>query len=304
MIDPNLIEQIEKKYRKMGENPETYLKGLLHAKPITYWDYVEVETLLSLQKPRTNYKDEHIFIMYHQVTELVLKMMRHEIEQLVFDELNDADWIEKMKRLNRYTGLMINSFDVMKYGMNYDDYNEFRTTLTPASGFQSAQFRYIELYCTRLQNLIHHSEDEPGSGFNSEEDYFERIYWKAAGYNRKTGEKSHTLQEFENKYLKELIKLSKKVRGETLEEKLLAGKPSDALIVELKRFDHLYNVAWPIVHIQTAQHYLDAKGEAKAATGGSEWKKYLHPKYQRRKFFPHLWSADELENWGAEEASE
>ena len=48
-----IIEKITRKYMEMGENPETYLKGLYVAKPISYWDYVEVDTLLSLQKPRT-----------------------------------------------------------------------------------------------------------------------------------------------------------------------------------------------------------------------------------------------------------
>ncbi|MFN7099300.1 MAG: tryptophan 2,3-dioxygenase, partial [Flavobacterium sp.] len=36
------------------------------------------------------------------------------------------------------------------------------------------------------------------------------------------------------------------------------------------------------------------------ATGGSDWKKYMHPKYQRRIFFPELWTDDELANWGVE----
>jgi tryptophan 2,3-dioxygenase len=69
MINEDLIKNIEKKYEALDENPETYLNGLLQAKPINYWDYVEVDTLLSLQKPRTDYKDESIFIMYHQVTD-------------------------------------------------------------------------------------------------------------------------------------------------------------------------------------------------------------------------------------------
>ena len=81
----NLVNQIKEKYEKLGENPETYLKGLLQAKPINYWDYIEVDTLLSLQKPRTNFKDEEIFIMYHQVTELFLKLMLHEIKQVAVE---------------------------------------------------------------------------------------------------------------------------------------------------------------------------------------------------------------------------
>ena len=85
MSDTN--DKIIKKYEQLGENPKTYFEGLLHAKPLTYWDYVEVDTLLSLQKPLTHFKDETIFIMYHQVTELLLKMMRHELEQIVEEEI-------------------------------------------------------------------------------------------------------------------------------------------------------------------------------------------------------------------------
>lgn len=294
-------KKIEQKYEELGENPETYLQGLLHAKPISYWDYVEVDTLLSLQKPRTHFKDETIFIMYHQVTELMLKMMRHEIEQIVEEKkITEAFLMTKIKRLNRYTSMLITSFDIMKDGMDYDDYNTFRTTLTPASGFQSAQFRYIELYCTRLQNLVNNEGRKRISARPTVEECFEHLYWKDAGLNRKTGEKTLTLKEFEKRYLESLIALAKKMQGNTVEDKIVQlTNPSDKLKEKLREFDRLYNVEWPMVHLKTAAHYLNSKGENKAATGGSEWKKYLHPKYQQRKFFPTLWTEKEKRDWGA-----
>jgi len=292
--------KIKQKYEQLGENPETYLEGLLHSKPINYWDYIGVDTLLSLQKPKTDFKDETIFIMYHQLTELLLKMMRHELEQIV--EENDASetfLIGKLGRLNRYTAMLISSFDIMKDGMNYDDYNVFRTALTPASGFQSAQFRYLELYCTRIENLINEAGKTRLSKTPSIEELFENIYWKDAGLNRETGNKTITLQDFEEKYLDSFITLAKKVQGNTVEDKLLQMKNVSAeLKGKLKEFDHLYNIVWPMVHLKTAAHYLDKKGEAKAATGGSKWKKYLHPKFQQRKFFPSLWTKEEQQNWG------
>ena len=300
MNKDQIINDIENKYQELGENPENYLKGLLHAKPINYWDYVEVDTLLSLQKPRTNFKDEEVFIMYHQVTELFLKMMVHEIKQLVYGPFQESVWIEKLNRLNRYTNMLIGSFDVMKYGMDYDDYNTFRSTLTPASGFQSAQFRFIELYCTRLENLVNEEGKKRLTRNPTTEEYFEHIYWKDAGVNRKTGKKTVTLLQFEDKYLDCFIQLADKMRGNTLEDKILNTETvSDKLHTKLKEFDHLYNIVWPLVHLETAQHYLDYKGENKAATGGSEWKKYLHPKFQQRKFFPTLYNQDELANWGS-----
>lgn len=294
-------DKIKKKYESLGENPETYLEGLLHAKPINYWDYIEVDTLLSLQRPRTLFKDETIFIMYHQVTELLLKMMRHELEQIVEEEkVTEKFLLTKLGRLNRYTTMLITSFDIMKDGMDYDDYNEFRKTLTPASGFQSAQFRYIEILCTRLENLVNDAGKKRLPSRPTVEQYFENIYWKDAGLDRKTGMRTLTMQQFEEKYLESFIGLAKKVQGNTVEDKVLKmNNPSIELIEKLKEFDRLYNIEWPLVHLRTADHYLNSKGENKAATGGSHWKKYLHPKYQQRKFFPTLWSESEKEDWGS-----
>ncbi len=302
MENENLIRSIEEKYIALGEKPATYLNGLLHAKPITYWDYIEVDTLLSLQKPRTDFKDEEIFIMYHQVTELVLKLMMHEIKQITGEQnVTETILSDKLGRLCRYTKMLITSFGIMKDGMSYDDYNLFRATLAPASGFQSAQFRYIELYCTRLGNLINTEGKKRLGPQPTDEEYLEHVYWKDAGLNRTTGKKTLTLRLFEEKYQRNFLQLAKELKGKTLEDKVLAMPDlSDGVKEQLREFDRLYNVEWPLVHLGTAQHYLDSRGETKAATGGSEWKKYLHPKFQQRKFFPALWTEAEIGGWGGE----
>ncbi|MCM4170300.1 tryptophan 2,3-dioxygenase [Arenibacter sp. TNZ] len=298
MLD--IIQKITEKYQSHGENPETYLQGLLHAKPITYWDYVEVDTLLSLQKPRTNFKDESIFIMYHQATELFLKMMLHELQQITAEPTPTFKFLtNKLDRLIKYTSMLITSFDIMTVGMDYDDYNTFRATLTPASGFQSAQFRFIELHCTSLTNLISIRKKSHLSAYPDLRECLEHVYWKDAGTNPKTAQKTLTLKLFEEKYSKQYTETAKNLMGNTLEDKL-AQLPyiPDALRKRLRTFDKLYNIEWPLVHLHTAEHYLDKKGQNKTATGGSEWKKYLHPKYQQRKFFPDLWTETEKQNWG------
>ncbi|HVA97423.1 MAG TPA: tryptophan 2,3-dioxygenase family protein [Bacteroidia bacterium] len=302
MEQTRIIQAIEEKYKKLGENPVTYLAGLLHSKPLNYWDYVSVDTLLSLQKPRTNFKDEEIFIMYHQVTELLLKLVLHEVKQISGDaNPTEQILISKLDRINRYTSMLMTSFDIMKYGMDYDDYNAFRLSLAPASGFQSAQFRYIELYCTRLENLINDEGKKRLSKQPTIKEYFDNIYWKDAGLNRTTEKKTLTLRQFEEKYLKDFISLAYHLKGKTIEDKVLQIKnPSEKLMKKLRQFDHIYNVEWPLVHLETARFFLDKKGEEKAATGGSEWKKYLHPHFQQRKFFPTIWTANEIKNWGEE----
>ncbi len=300
MNKDELISKLEEKYNNLDENPETYLKGLLQAKPLNYWDYIEVDSLLSLQKPRTDYPDEEIFIMYHQITELVLKLMIHELKQLTGDnQPSEEIIIEKVYRLRRYTNMLMTSFDVMRFGMDYDEYNIFRSTLAPASGFQSAQFRYLEIFTTPLINLINEDGKKRLSENPSIEEYFENIYWRDAGYNRKTGKSTLTLQYFEEKYLESFIQLAKKLEGKTLADKFRSFEnPSENLKTAMRDFDHYYNVEWPLVHLKTAQHYLDKKGENKAATGGSQWKKYLHPKFQQRKFFPFLWTQQDIIDWG------
>jgi len=66
----NITKKLEDKYNKIGQDLETHLEGLLHSKPINYWDYINTDALLSLQTQRTTFPDEMVFIMYHQVNEL------------------------------------------------------------------------------------------------------------------------------------------------------------------------------------------------------------------------------------------
>ena len=295
-----LINQIKEKYSALGQNPETYLKGLLHSKPLNYWDYVQVDALLNLQTTRTEFPDEMIFIIYHQVTELMLRLIKHEIEQIMFsDDLNTDIFAEKIERCNRYTQILTDSFAVMSRGMNYEDYNKFRLSLAPASGFQSVQFREIEFYTTDIMNLVKSEYQEKVTNFESAFDY---LYWLEAGLDRKTGKKSLTLKQFEDKYLKHLIELATKCSEINIFRKFARVKTSDKnyenLKTSLRKFDYLFNVKWPLTHLETAESYLIEGGMKRAATGMSDWQKYLHPSYQRRIFFPNIWSEDELKNWG------
>ena len=70
-----LLKQLEKKYSEIGQDIETHLEGLLYSEPLTYWDYIQTDALLNLQIQRTNQPDEMVFIMYHQVNELLFKII-------------------------------------------------------------------------------------------------------------------------------------------------------------------------------------------------------------------------------------
>ena len=63
MHENKLLEQLTTKYDSIGQELSTHLNGLLHAKPLTYWDYIQTDALLSLQTQRTQLPDEMVFIL-------------------------------------------------------------------------------------------------------------------------------------------------------------------------------------------------------------------------------------------------
>ena len=69
-----LLKKLETKFDAIDQDLDTHLEGLLHSEPITYWDYIQTDALLGLQIQRTNVPDEMVFIMYHQVNELLFKI--------------------------------------------------------------------------------------------------------------------------------------------------------------------------------------------------------------------------------------
>ncbi|MFN3841635.1 MAG: tryptophan 2,3-dioxygenase family protein, partial [Cyclobacteriaceae bacterium] len=133
------VKLLQEKYAVMGQDLASYLDGLLYADYLTYWDYIHLDTLLSLQNPRTSFPDEKIFIMYHQITELYFKLSLHEMEQLCSRTELDVKFLtNRVQRINRYFSNLTNSFEVMVDGMDRNQFLKYRMSLLPASGFQSA----------------------------------------------------------------------------------------------------------------------------------------------------------------------
>ncbi|MGZ0015899.1 tryptophan 2,3-dioxygenase family protein [Yeosuana sp. AK3] len=300
-----ITNQLKEKFQNISQDLEVHLEGLLHSKPINYWDYIHTDTLLNLQLPRTSFPDEMVFIMYHQINELLFKMILGEIEQVAKTEPVDAAFFSsKLMRISRYFDMLTSSFSIMKDGMDVEQYNKFRTALTPASGFQSAQYRKIEFASTELINLIDKRFRDTIDRNSSYENAFEHLYWQAAGKDYKTGNKSYTLTVFEDKYKAEFIRFTEFYNTQNLWTKFKAlpqaEKKNKTLIKAMRHYDYTVNIKWVMAHYNTANHYLNIGGQTAEATGGSEWVKYMHPKYQKRIFFPELWTKKELENWGTE----
>ncbi len=298
-----ILEQLKEKYDREGLDLETHLEGLLYGEPLTYWDYIQTDALLSLQTQRTTLPDEMVFIMYHQINELLFKMILWEIQQVSHHESLTVDFFsERLRRISRYFDMLTSSFEIMTEGMELEQYLKFRNTLAPASGFQSGQYRKIEFASTDLINLIDARFRETIDRNTPYEHALEHLYWQAAGKDYKTGKKSYLLKAFEEKYKNEFIAFTKEYNTINLYAKF-KGLPDEVqndpkLVAAMRHYDYTVNVRWVMSHYNTAVRYLNSGKEPEEATGGSDWAKYMHPKYQRRIFFPDVWTKQELEDWG------
>jgi tryptophan 2,3-dioxygenase len=303
----DILDKIEDKFQAINQKTETHLEGLLWAKPITYWDYIQTDALLNLQTQRTTLPDEMVFIMYHQVNELLFKMILWEMEQICQTEKPEtAYFTEKLMRISRYFDMLTTSFTIMKDGMDVEQYMKFRNTLTPASGFQSAQYRFIEFASTDLINLIDYrfrATIDRNTPYNHA---FEHLYWQAAGKDYKTGEKSFLILEFERKHKKEFLRYMEEHNTSNLWQKFKElpekDQQNEDLVKAMRHYDYTVNITWVMGHYFAAKKYIESGHGTGEATGGSDWKKYMLPKYQRRIFFPALWSAEELASWGEKES--
>ena len=187
-------------------------------------------------------------------------------------------------------------------GMDVAQYIKFRDTLTPASGFQSAQYRMIEFASTELINLIDirfRATIDRNTPFKHA---FDHLYWQAAGKDYTTGKKNTLLQLFEERYMDDFILFMQRYNTLNLWSKFQELPKEDQENIELRNamrhYDHTVNVKWVMAHYDAAGKYLNSGKEKAEATGGSDWQKYMHPRYQKRIFFPGLWSEEELTNWG------
>lgn len=296
------LDQLQEKYAAMGQDMSAYLDGLLYADFLTYWDYIHLDTLLSLQNPKTPFPDEEIFIMYHQITELYFKLALHEFRQIAeHTDLSVKFFTERVKRINSYFNALVTSFEVMVNGMEKEQFLKFRMSLLPASGFQSGQYRMIEICATDFSRLIDKSKREELAAAPVEEQ-FEHIYWKFGATELASGKQTLTLKQFISKYADQflhLIRDRRETNFSALYHQLLAkGEDVSALADELRKLDLYVNVEWPLSHYKSAVRYLEKDPVDIAATGGTNWQRYLPPRFQKRIFYPFLWTGEQMEEWG------
>ncbi|NXF74231.1 T23O dioxygenase, partial [Sclerurus mexicanus] len=123
---------------------------------LIYGEYLQLDKILNAQELESEKKgkkihDEHLFIVTHQAYELWFKQILWEMDSVraifqnghVRDERNMLKVITRMNRISLILKLLVEQFSVLET-MTPLDFFDFRYHLSPASGFQSLQFRLLE----------------------------------------------------------------------------------------------------------------------------------------------------------------
>ena len=127
-------------YRPIEEGVTTDLAG-----EMTYGSYLRLDRLLDAQHPVSDHHDEMLFIVQHQVTELWLKLLIHELRSAIALFRSD-DMPPALKRLARVKHIQKQLFEQWSVlaTLTPIEYAQFRGELGRASGFQSLQYRTVE----------------------------------------------------------------------------------------------------------------------------------------------------------------
>lgn len=124
--------------------------------PVYYGDYLQLNKLLDTQHPKSKENgdeahEETLFIIVHQVYELWFKQIIHELKSITtmfsgktVDEKDLSKVVARLERITKIQSILVDQLGVMET-MTPMDFLEFRDLLVPASGFQSVQFREVEV---------------------------------------------------------------------------------------------------------------------------------------------------------------
>jgi tryptophan 2,3-dioxygenase len=245
---------------------------------LTYSSYLKIDELLKLQEPLSVpvAHDELLFITIHQVYELWFKQALFELDSLVV-HLVKRDYLHSLRRLERVNEIfriLVSQVDILET-MTPLEFNRFRDKLNPASGFQSAQFRELEIL--------------GGIDAAEYEKFFElEPEWKASLIQRAKGPNLRDT-------LFQTLQTEGLLKNDDTESRINAvvkvyknPKPDSGLrnlCEQLIRFDEQV-VLWRFRHVQMVERMIGMK----YGTGGSLGVPYLQTTLKKR-FFPELWEA-------------
>jgi tryptophan 2,3-dioxygenase len=277
--------------------PETYkpqplppLDPSLDVTKNHYWSYHNLEALLSCKKPLTASKDEDLFICVHQICELAFNQMITDMER-VLEALaealkDDADPIVGdmseacyfFKRILRLYEVVLTTMPILG---TMRAFAEFRTSIGPTSGFQSFQFRHLEIMSGVQKYWEGGTKDAEGKPHIAETE-FERRYGDdiASWFERY---RNHNIAY----YYQTIVN---RATGETIEERVanLFNHPHASAVLKCMGAYEEFQTRFHQAHLGLAVQQLKIVG-VDVGTGGTSFRDYL-AKYNKEEapLFPGL----------------
>ena len=254
---------------------------------MTYGEYLALDKILSAQNRLSGHHDEMLFIVIHQVSELWMKLILHEmgaaIQSIEKDDLSTAQ--KRLARVSKTQSQIIQAWDVLST-MTPSEYMEFRDSLGQASGFQSYQYRMVEFSLGYKTDHVLKIYEKDIALHSKLKDAFEApgLYDVAIRALHRAG--LHIDEDILNRDVTKSYKDNDSVR--------------DAWMVVYKNTDkywELYELAeklidiedwlqqWRFRHMKTVERIIGFK----MGTGGSSGVGYLKKVLDQR-FFPELWA--------------
>lgn len=279
---------------KQGTPSETSHSEYGNNSPVTYNNYLKVHELKMLQQCLSEpaHHDEPLFIIIHQTYELWFKLILHEIDEAMklmeAGQTRRANWF--LRRIVAILRVLVGQIHILET-MSPRDFLGFRNKLNPASGFQSSQFREIEIACgLQDQQMIEHFKDDARSYAELEKrakapclrnGFYQLLRHKgfilpemSEPEDQKTPEDEKEALYLENQRIQELRKLYEQ------QEKYPDLHDLAETLIDIDEQIAL----WRTHHVTVVERVIGFR----RGTGGSEGVKYLRTTLTKR-CFPDLW---------------
>jgi tryptophan 2,3-dioxygenase len=255
---------------------------------LSYGEYLRLDKLLDAQKPLSTEHDEMLFIIVHQVSELWMRLMLHELNAVIEcvrrDDLDPS--FKMLDRIGRVQAQLLAVWEVLST-MTPSDYSAFRNVLGRSSGFQSVQYRLLEFTLgNKLPEIIEvHRRDPRAYAILARALAAPSLYDEVLRLLSQRGygvPQSSLARDFTQPYV-----ASKQVTGAWLGVYHNAVKDWDLyeLAERLVDLDHRFQI-WRFQHMKTVERIIGYK----PGTGGTAGVSYL-AKALRLRLFPELWEA-------------
>jgi tryptophan 2,3-dioxygenase len=255
---------------------------------LSYSDYLRLDRLLDAQKPLSTEHDEMLFIIVHQVSELWMRLMLHELHAVIEcvrrDNLDPS--FKMLDRVGRVQAQLLAVWEVLST-MTPADYSSFRNILGRSSGFQSVQYRLLEFALgNKHADVIEvHRHDTEAYAALARALAAPSLYDEVLRLLSRRGygvPAASLVRDFSQPY-----EPSKQVTGAWLGVYHNAIKDWDLyeLAERLVDLDHRFQV-WRFQHMKTVERIIGYK----PGTGGTAGVSYL-AKALRLRLFPELWEA-------------